>query len=338
MPWPGRELFMVESENAKATGGKTFSMAESDNPKLSGRKAARVLTFDLPRGQPIDPNWRGVYTDPRTGHGYEYRGTCVGSSEMCRERCYAKTLSRNPKRSSWYNRCKINFAYVNIKGYLPPVGNHPSFGPVDYIRLHVSGDIFSVDYAAMVEAWAKDYPGITMLLYTRAWRSDIPGIDSALVRLARQPNVALWLSADATTDLPPKALAKRIPVAYMTDNDQDFENPLKRVALVFRSFARRQTKQRNEKIVYHLGDAPVCPAQTGDPDYGREEKSYRDWLKDPKEMPTAVPCFACEYCFDPTREMLRKVWEKLPDDDGYSGYGNPNDEWGDVGWTLWKEY
>jgi hypothetical protein len=130
--------------------------------------------------------------------------TCPGASHFCVEGdadtpgCYAD---------------RDTFQYVNVQARY-----HANWAVVDaapdaivravaalpeatVIRIHVSGDFYSVAY---VKAWRKALaarPDITLFGYTRSWR--VAKLRGALERLRALPNVRLFASVDATTERAP---------------------------------------------------------------------------------------------------------------------------------------
>ena len=165
-------------------------------------------------------NWSLPYGPTKTG------GSCPGSSEWCKEFCYAaggqvamhrKEYTQNLKESK-----KPDFADRMIRA-IRSLGN----GTARYMgmdkkkgmlvekrvprvkdktfRLHVSGDFYSVKY---VNDWIKitkalKDDGWRFYTYTRCWRpqaqKEAPGILSAIRNLKKLSNVEIMASTDPKT-------------------------------------------------------------------------------------------------------------------------------------------
>lgn len=70
------------------------------------------------------------------------------------------------------------------------------------IRIHASGDFFSVEY---IRAWvelANLYSRLTFYAYTRSWR--VKELRAELNRLRKLANVTIWASTDVETGRAPK--------------------------------------------------------------------------------------------------------------------------------------
>jgi hypothetical protein len=123
---------------------------------------------------------------------------------------------------------------------------------VRILRLHASGDLYSVRY---IQAWAqvaRSCPDTVFYAYTRSWR--LSGLRPHLERLAALANVRLWYSADIDTGLP-EALPPGVRVAWLM-LDEDEEVP-PGVDLVFRVHGLRRQPAKQ------IGLTLVCPAEQG---------------------------------------------------------------------------
>jgi hypothetical protein len=123
---------------------------------------------------------------------------------------------------------------------------------VPFIKLHVSGDFFAVDY---IRAWVRicrACPNVRFLVYTRAWRKTtfVP----ALAELAALPNTSVLLSCDRDTGTPPSI--PNTHLAWLASNDSD--PPPREVLVVFRASAGR-----NHFPLRQLAGSTVCPHQNG---------------------------------------------------------------------------
>lgn len=140
------------------------------------------------------------------------RQTCPGKSEWCRKNCYATKgnfLCANAQMAhdrNW-NATKDLEAFeasmvAEIKRRMPLA-----------LRVHSSGDFYSVEY---FRAWlriAKQCPETKVFAYTRTWRID--RFAAVLPEAEKVANFVLWYSTDPATGVPEKA--KR--VAYILDSE-----------------------------------------------------------------------------------------------------------------------
>lgn len=139
--------------------------------------------------------------------------TCPGRTEFCAASCYAR---------------KGNFLYGNVIA-----GQHARFEDsrlpdfvermtreivrrgVTLLRIHSSGDFYSLTY---LEAWreiARRCPGTRFFVYTRTWR--IPEYRAALDAIS-EPNLVVWYSTDPSMSTETLAqLAGSPRVAYIHD-------------------------------------------------------------------------------------------------------------------------
>jgi hypothetical protein len=121
---------------------------------------------------------------------------------------------------------------------------------VGILRIHVSGDFFSIPY---IRAWvrvARACRRVTFLFYTRSWR--VPALAPHLVELASLPNVYAWWSEDRDSgrcDLP---VGRRCYLC-IDQGDEDAVPP--DVDLVFRDDTRIPRKW--------IGSVWVCPKEQG---------------------------------------------------------------------------
>jgi hypothetical protein len=146
-------------------------MLARGNSKL-GR---RVYTFSLPAG-----------------------GTCPGQSPLCAANCYAG--AGHFLRGSVQAVYRRNLRMSRRADFVERVVGEIRDRRVRLLRLHVSGDLYSVEYAAKWVEIAGGCPETRIWAYTRSWR--VPAIFPALEELAALPNVRLWFSADADTGSP----------------------------------------------------------------------------------------------------------------------------------------
>jgi len=125
--------------------------------------------------------------------------TCPGASDWCKRYCYAKRMERlKPNcRQSYRNNLHLvqnpdQFTKIMI-GVLPRI--LPCF------RIHVSGDIFSKDYAETWKKICQAFPQTNFWSYTRSW--SVPSLLPALEELRDESNMNLLASTDPGMPLPP---------------------------------------------------------------------------------------------------------------------------------------
>lgn len=206
--------------------------------------------------------------------------TCGGSTQLCRERCYAC--------DGHYNRGSVIRSLEQAYEW----ASHPSFVPrvVDFlartrqkgpVRIHAAGDFYSEGY---IRKWMKIIercPDRVFYAYTRSWRTQ-SGSRSRMVpdllNLARLDNMYLWFSCDAESGAPPRSNAVRR--AYMAISDED--SPRFSVDLVFR--CERKTPMKTDPMTGAL----VCPVEQG---IQRQSK---------------ITCDKCQLCFGNERQIWRK--------------------------------
>lgn len=128
--------------------------------------------------------------------------TCPGSTIACREFCYATGHRYNMPsvRQALADKWKAALETDTFIEQMSAELSHLRPGTV--IRLHASGDFFSVGY---IRAWitlARRHPSLAMYTYTRSWR--VPGLRRELNILRRLPNVRVWASTDTDTGPSPK--------------------------------------------------------------------------------------------------------------------------------------
>lgn len=120
--------------------------------------------------------------------------TCAGSTEACRQICYAgKSYRLYPSVRRVYAR-NLELTSDQIESQI--------LKPNSVVRLHVSGDFKSPEY---IHAWrrlAKANPSVRFYAYTRAWR--VPSLLPSLEALRSLPNVQILASVDEDTGMPPK--------------------------------------------------------------------------------------------------------------------------------------
>ncbi len=191
--------------------------------------------------------------------------TCPGKSKLCYRRCYARrgryAFPQVQERLRWgYEQSKRDDFADRMADELYRKG-------IILMRWHCAGDIYCPSYAKKMLDVIGRSQHTTFWGYTRSWR--VPAIYPVLKDIAAQPNMRLWLSADAETGHPDE-VPEGARVAWMqTDVDEDvgeadlvfLDHPLRKLSLPL-------TVLEN-----------VCPAET------------------PEGKKQGVTCATCRYCW-----------------------------------------
>jgi hypothetical protein len=169
---------------------------------------------------------------------------CPARTSVCQRVCYAQLwrfrTSIVRKRLAWNYRqaMKPDFAArmiaeIQRKGVL-------------VIRLHVSGDFLSAEYALKWLEVMRACPKTRYYFYTRCWR--LPPIARVLEQMAELDCCRVWYSLDLETGLP-EVLPPKVRLAYLQTNEQ-----VEEADLVFRIQKLRRLPS--------LSLAMVCPHET----------------------------------------------------------------------------
>jgi len=122
---------------------------------------------------------------------------------------------------------------------------------VRVMRVHVSGDFFSVEYVRRWLRIVKRSPRQQFFAYTRSWR--VEEMIPELIELAAEPNFQMWWSLDRETG--PAPLIRGIRQAYMAIDDVDASLAPDDCDLVFRDQPATRMKRANGVL--------VCPTENG---------------------------------------------------------------------------
>lgn len=121
--------------------------------------------------------------------------TCPGRSDICQASCYAtkgKFLYPVVK-----DKLKWNLEQAHREDFtLRMIAEIQSRGPL-VVRVHVSGDFFSKDYAIKWLLVMEECLTTRFYWYSRSWR--VPEIRPVLEHMARRSNCTGWMSTDAET-------------------------------------------------------------------------------------------------------------------------------------------
>jgi hypothetical protein len=193
--------------------------------------------------------------------------TCPGRSALCERWCYARL--GHFRFGPVEERLQRNLDAALDPGFERRLAAEVRRRRVHTLRVHVSGDFFSAEYARKWLRIARRCPRTTFYAYTRSWR--VAEVATALEELAAEPNVRLWYSADRATGMPP-ALPAGVEVAYL--QTEAGETVPQGVGVVFRLRGLRRERRRR------VGLAVICPAETGLP--GAEDNT----------------CTSCARCYE----------------------------------------
>lgn len=140
--------------------------------------------------------------------------TCPGRSSVCERACYARRHRFRTRvvqrRLRWCLRQSRRADFVDRM-----VDEIRRTGAI-VVRIHVSGDFYSADYALRWLEVIQRQPGVRFYFYTRSWR--IAAIAVVLEKMATRDNCRVWYSVDAETGWPtPRPPGVRL-AALQTDN------------------------------------------------------------------------------------------------------------------------
>lgn len=172
------------------------------------------------------------------------------ASPVCRAVCYAHKMSQG--RPGVLLRAQKNLQLAQRPDFAELVVGAIRLAAIEFCKIHVVGDFFSVEY---IHAWSRVaalLPTVGFWTYTRAWR--VPSLIPALERLAAHENVAVFLSYDSATGIPPTIRGTRL--AWLASHDEDV--PLSPSHVAFRA-----SVERHSVSLTRLGSSLVCPHQSG---------------------------------------------------------------------------
>lgn len=158
----------------------------------------------------IAVGWNSKLGEGIASFSLQAGSTCPGASAFCASACYAKKgFIMFPQNQARYAK---NFAESLTDNFVDKLVEEIHTAGVRTVRIHPSGDFYSIEY---VRAWtqaAKRLPWVRFFGYTRSWR--IPSFMPALEELRALPNVVIYASMD---DSMHDKLPEGWPVAFTGD-------------------------------------------------------------------------------------------------------------------------
>lgn len=207
---------------------------------------------------------------------------CPGMTKVCDSVCYAQrgffnypSLQRamTAARNLTESRTFVAQAVADIHRR-----------DIKIVRIHVSGDFYlhkGKRKDQYVRRWIeiiKACPDTKFFAYTRSWR--IPELVPALRKLAKLPNMQLWLSCDGEAHKPIKIAGTR--VAYLLARPGDEDTIPSRANLIFRAIDRHEVHKKIDGV-------QVCPVEDGVP------------------RKTQLTCTNCKLCWDTSPAILTQL-------------------------------
>ena len=154
----------------------------------------------------------------------------------------------------------VNFRFSQSDQFVPWANGMISRSrTVKAVRLPGTGDYYSPAFVNKVRAIVNGNPKLRFWAYTRSW--NVPAIWAELRKLAREPNMTLWLSWDAkmAENLGPPP-DRDSPWCWLAMDDKDV--PPEPVDLVWR-FDGKASGKLTLGERYTLGGCLVCPHENG---------------------------------------------------------------------------
>lgn len=200
--------------------------------------------------------------------------SCPGATPACLSCCYALSgFFTMPNVATTHTQ---NWVAAESKHFVAWMCNELQKHNVKVFRIHVSGDMYSAEYADKWLQIVKQSPNVQFFTYSRSWR--VPEILPTLRKLARCKNMQLWLSADTDTGAPP--MIKRARVAFMARDVAEEGMVTAGAHLAFRNVTDTVRKK--------IGYAQVCPVENG------------------IKLATPLTCTKCRICFsEPKNELVQ---------------------------------
>jgi hypothetical protein len=148
------------------------------------------------------------------------RETCPGETDLCRRACYAKKNSfAYPSVQTAYRR---NKAMADKPWFADCMTAELKHRMVRIVRIHVSGDFYSVEYTRKWHTIVAACPDARFFAYTRSWAVDAMLYD--LIQLSRFPNMALWWSVDRLSG-PADFTVAEVPLRVLSQGKDRARDP-----------------------------------------------------------------------------------------------------------------
>jgi hypothetical protein len=135
----------------------------------------------------------GTYTEPRpNAFSLPHIATCPGSTERCRKSCYVhglKAAAPDVYRQYEMNELALHAVLMHEREHSAKIlGEWIQLNASGGFRWHVSGDVFSLDYAWWIVDVCRAAPAVQFWIYTRTL--------DAVGPLSCAANLAVNVSAD----------------------------------------------------------------------------------------------------------------------------------------------
>lgn len=242
-----------------------FERADSDALQQLPEEFHGVL--DLPMEKILE---RRLLTAANTKLGKEIVGwsipaitTCPTRTAACEQVCYAN--KGHYYRKSLQDSLNYRLAVSLREDFADIIQHYLRRTRKARVRIHVSGDFYSLRYLMVWDEIIRTNPGKTFTVYTRAWRD--ANLRQVLEMIALYENLRLFYSIDRDSGVP-SAIPTRVRLAYMQIDSQDI--PPVPCDLVFRV--------ERSAVVKYVANTLVCPAENG---------------------VTRATCSACQLCYAP---------------------------------------
>lgn len=196
--------------------------------------------------------------------------TCPGSTETCRDLCYACKTKSIFNSSTVQTRYWKNYIFSQRSDFAEVMINTLKKLGINYFRWHVSGDIYSIKYALNICLIIKNTPSIKHTIYTRSWREE--DVESILFRISDLKNINLWYSCDRDTGYP-VCIPPGVRLCYLQVKHNDI--PDYKVDLFFRDH------QLQDVVIKNINGTLVCPVENGI---------------------TQTTCDKCKVCYEPVKQ------------------------------------
>lgn len=182
--------------------------------------------------------------------------TCPGRSDACERLCYADEgfyAYPSVRQTLWRNFLATKDPDFVLKMKSSLATQSRELG-VNTVRIHASGDFYSVEYLLDWVTIIEQLPTLTFFFYTRSW--EIPAMRGIFETLSQNRRVHVWYSCDR--DMPDpfpdrSNRTDRVRLAWMQQNDSDL--PPFATDLVFRVNTTTPLKR--------VGTTRVCPVEQG---------------------------------------------------------------------------